>query len=184
MSVTWYTWLEQGRGGSPSAEVLARLARALELDAAGREIMLGLARRSPPPVRPTGSRPVAPVLQRVLDAMPASPALVMTRGGDVVAWNAAATVVLANVAAPFPRVGTLAARNQESDTDIRGSSTSDDLGNQEFGIKRLQHPVVGPLTLDCSAFSVEGRRELRMIVYTPASSEDARAIGVLLSDHS
>ncbi len=28
VSTTWYTWLEQGRGGAPSEEVLERLARA------------------------------------------------------------------------------------------------------------------------------------------------------------
>ena len=33
LSVTWYTWLEQGRGGVPSADVLERLARALGTDA-------------------------------------------------------------------------------------------------------------------------------------------------------
>ena len=32
VSVAWYTWLEQGRGGPPSDEVLERLARALELE--------------------------------------------------------------------------------------------------------------------------------------------------------
>src|SRR5712671_3328665 len=31
VSATWYTWLEQGRGGAPSADVLNRLARALML---------------------------------------------------------------------------------------------------------------------------------------------------------
>src|ERR1700674_2669046 len=29
ISSTWYTWLEQGRGGAPSADVLNRIARAL-----------------------------------------------------------------------------------------------------------------------------------------------------------
>ena len=29
ISPTWYTWLEQGRGGAPSAEVLNRIAAAL-----------------------------------------------------------------------------------------------------------------------------------------------------------
>ncbi|MGJ4291544.1 helix-turn-helix domain-containing protein [Klebsiella pneumoniae] len=28
ISPTWYTWLEQGRGGAPSREVLERIARA------------------------------------------------------------------------------------------------------------------------------------------------------------
>ena len=30
ISPTWYTWLEQGRGGAPSADVLDRIARALK----------------------------------------------------------------------------------------------------------------------------------------------------------
>jgi transcriptional regulator with XRE-family HTH domain len=29
ISPTWYTWLEQGRGGAPSAEVLGPIASAL-----------------------------------------------------------------------------------------------------------------------------------------------------------
>ena len=29
ISATWYTWLEQGRGGAPSAGVLDRIAAAL-----------------------------------------------------------------------------------------------------------------------------------------------------------
>ena len=29
ISPTWYTWLEQGRGGAPSADVLDRIAGAL-----------------------------------------------------------------------------------------------------------------------------------------------------------
>jgi transcriptional regulator with XRE-family HTH domain len=47
VSVTWYTWLEQGRGGPPSDEVLERLARALELDAAAREVLFLLAQQRP-----------------------------------------------------------------------------------------------------------------------------------------
>ena len=31
ISPTWYTWLEQGRGGAPSADVLDRIARAMML---------------------------------------------------------------------------------------------------------------------------------------------------------
>src|ERR1700741_2613286 len=51
ISPTWYTWLEQGRGGAPSAEVLERIARALMLTEVEREhlFLLGLGR--PPEVR-------------------------------------------------------------------------------------------------------------------------------------
>lgn len=93
VSVTWYTWLEQGRGGPPSDEVLERLARALELDAAGREALFLLGRQRPPPIEPTPSSPVTPAVQRVLDGLATSPAFVKTAAWDVVAWNEAACVV-------------------------------------------------------------------------------------------
>lgn len=99
VSVTWYTWLEQGRGGPPSDAVLERLARALELDAAGREVLFLLAQHRPPPLNPSPPPPVAPALQRVLDSLPTSPAVVKTPTWDIVAWNAAAAVVLTDYAA-------------------------------------------------------------------------------------
>jgi len=103
VSVTWYTWLEQGRGGPPSDEVLERLARALELDSAGREFMFLLAQQRPPPLKPRSSSEVTPSLQRVLDAMPTTPAIVKTASWDIVAWNAAALAVLADYPALEPR---------------------------------------------------------------------------------
>src|ERR1700744_940063 len=46
ISPTWYTWLEQGRGGAPSADVLDRIATALMLTDIEREhlFLLGLGR--------------------------------------------------------------------------------------------------------------------------------------------
>ena len=94
ISPTWYTWLEQGRGGAPSAEVLNRIASALMLTDIEREhlFLLGLGR--PPEVRYKASEGVTPRLQRVLDALEVSPALVKTATWDIVAWNRAAAVVL------------------------------------------------------------------------------------------
>jgi transcriptional regulator with XRE-family HTH domain len=94
VSVTWYTWLEQGRGGAPSEAVLERLARALELDAPGREMLFLLARQRPPPVQAASTPEVSDSIQRVLDAMPTSPAMVKTPTWDIVAWNAAAQMLL------------------------------------------------------------------------------------------
>src|SRR5476651_637723 len=61
VSATWYTWLEQGRGGAPSADVLDRISQAMMLTDAEREhlFLLGLGR--PPEVRyraPEASRRV------------------------------------------------------------------------------------------------------------------------------
>src|SRR5580700_899151 len=94
ISATWYTWLEQGRGGAPSADVLDRIARALMLTDVEREhlFMLGLGR--PPEVRYQRNDGVTPRLQRVLDALDPSPAVIRTATWDVVAWNRAACVML------------------------------------------------------------------------------------------
>src|SRR6478609_9109132 len=89
ISPTWYTWLEQGRGGAPSPDVLDRIARALMLTDVEREhlFLIGLGR--PPEVRYQANEGVSPRLQRVLDALDASPALIKTATWDVVAWNRA-----------------------------------------------------------------------------------------------
>src|SRR5689334_25262769 len=76
VSATWYTWLEQGRGGTPSADVLERIAGALALTAAEREHLFLLAQHRPPEVRYAGDQPVSPQLQRLLDSLELSPALV------------------------------------------------------------------------------------------------------------
>src|SRR6187551_2540821 len=67
ISPTWYTWLEQGRGGAPSAAVLDRIAKGLMLTEPEREhlFMLGLGR--PPEVRYRAVDGVTPRPQRVLD---------------------------------------------------------------------------------------------------------------------
>src|SRR5215813_9921452 len=76
ISPTWYTWLEQGRGGAPSPDVLDRIARASMLTDVEREhlFLLGLGR--PPEVRYRASEGVTPRRQRVLDALELSPAII------------------------------------------------------------------------------------------------------------
>jgi transcriptional regulator with XRE-family HTH domain len=68
VSATWYTWLEQGRGGSPSADVLDRIARALMLTEVEREHIFLLALGRSPEVRYHGFDGITPRLQHVLDA--------------------------------------------------------------------------------------------------------------------
>ncbi|MBB3558961.1 transcriptional regulator with XRE-family HTH domain [Rhizobium sp. BK512] len=94
ISPTWYTWLEQGRGGAPSADVLDRIASGLMLTEPEREhlFILGLGR--PPEVRYRAVEGISPRLQRLLDTLEVSPALVRTAAWDIVAWNRAATIVM------------------------------------------------------------------------------------------
>src|SRR4051812_42438230 len=94
ISATWYTWLEQGRGGAPSADVLNRIAVGLMLTEPEREHVFMLALGRPPEVRYTPKEGITPRLQRLLDTLEVSPALIKTATWDVVAWNRAAAVVL------------------------------------------------------------------------------------------
>jgi transcriptional regulator with XRE-family HTH domain len=98
ISPTWYTWLEQGRGGAPSADVLDRIAKGLMLTEPEREhlFLLGLGR--PPEVRYKSTDTVTPRLQRVLDAFEISPAIIKNLTWDVIAWNRAAAVLFTDYA--------------------------------------------------------------------------------------
>jgi transcriptional regulator with XRE-family HTH domain len=225
VSVTWYTWLEQGRGGPPSADALERIARALELDADGRELLFLLAQQRPPPLSLSPARPalVSPTIQRVLDAMTTSPALVKTVTWDIVAWNGAARAVLGDGATPsehnslrrlfgdpamrerlpdweenvrfvlgvfridVARMGgsaeaaALAEELQATSADFRRLWAETDARSHGIGLKRFNHPVVGPFALEYSAFGIDGAEGLTMIVFTPVTAVDVRAVEALIA---
>ena len=102
ISPTWYTWLEQGRGGAPSADVLNRIARGLMLTEPEREHLFMLGLGHPPEVSYKAPEEVTPRLQRLLDALEVSPAIIKTATWDVVAWNHAAAAVLTDYGALPP----------------------------------------------------------------------------------
>jgi hypothetical protein len=79
--------------------VLNRIAAALMLTDIEREhlFLLGLGR--PPEVRYKAAEGVTPRLQRLLDALEVSPALIKTATWEVVAWNRAAAAVLTDYGA-------------------------------------------------------------------------------------
>ncbi|MBE7183982.1 MAG: helix-turn-helix domain-containing protein [Methylobacterium mesophilicum] len=225
ISATWYTWLEQGRGGAPSADVLDRIARALTLSEAEREhlFLLGLGR--PPEVRRhRGSDAVTPRLQRLLDVLSHSPAIVRTATWDVIAWNRAASAVLTDYAAlpieernvlrmifsnPHVRaaqeewesvarfvvatfradaaragadgeVERLVAELSAASPEFAAMWRESDVQTHGDGIKRLRHPQAGTITLEYSAFSVDGRPDLSLIVYNPATDADRALVEGLI----
>jgi len=229
ISPTWYTWLEQGRGGAPSADVLDRIARALLLTDVEREhlFLLGLGR--PPDVRYQKSEGVTPRLQRVLDALDPSPAVIRTAIWDVVAWNRAATVMLMDYASLPPEQRNIlrfifldpraraAQYDWESvarfvlgafrvDAARAGAAAeveplveelcrlspefaamwrdNDVRGPHGEAVKHIRHPVLGPLAFEYSAFAVDGRTDLSMVVYNPATPADAERIRMLVEAHS
>jgi transcriptional regulator with XRE-family HTH domain len=224
VSATWYTWLEQGRGGAPSADVLDRIARAMMLTDVEREhlFLLGLGR--PPEVRYRAPEGITPRLQRVLDTLAYSPAFVRTATWDVIAWNRAAAAVLtdystlpdgqrnvlrmmfrdsrvraaqpnwqsvaryvvASFRADVARAG--AARNVQSLVDELCATSPEfaamwrdnDVQGHGDGVKVLQHPIAGPLSLEFSSFAVDGRPDLNMVIYNPATPADAQRIRALV----
>lgn len=228
ISATWYTWLEQGRGGAPSADVLNRIARALMLTEVEREhlFLLGLGR--PPEVRYQATEGVTPRLQRVLDALEVSPALVKTATWDVVAWNCAAAVVLTDYgslpperrnilrmifcdprvrAAQFDwesvarfvvgafrvdaaragateKVGALVEELCRLSPEFEALWRANDVHGYGEGVKRLRHPILGPISFEYSAFAVDGRPDLGMVVYNPATPADAERVRSLIESRS
>lgn len=224
ISPAWYTWLEQGRGGAPSADVLDRIARALMLTDIEREhiFLLGLGRQ--PEVRFHKSEGVTPRLQRVLDSLDPSPALVRNAAYDVIAWNRATSGMLFDYGSLPPedrnilRITFLDPRSRDVHPDWEGMArfmvgtfrveaaragataqveplveelcrrspdfnrmwNENDVYGARDSVKKLVHPVHGPMSLEYSAFSVDGRPELTMVVFNAATPETAVAMQKIL----
>lgn len=89
LSVTWYTWLEQGREISLSPTALARLAAALRLDRAQRDYLFEFAgKRDPEDGVVALDELPAPVTACVKEIR--APAYVLDRTWTARAWNIAA----------------------------------------------------------------------------------------------
>jgi transcriptional regulator with XRE-family HTH domain len=224
VSATWYTWLEQGRGGAPSAGVLERIARALMLTEVEREHLFLLALGRPPEVRYQLAEGVTPRLQRILDSLELSPAIVKTSTWDIIAWNRAASAVLADyealpvrernilrlmfcdprvraaqpdwesvarfVVAAFradaaragagANVQTLVDELARLSPEFDALWRDNDVRTYGEGSKYIRHPLAGLIGLEYSSFAVDGRPDLSMVIYTPATAADAERISSLI----
>jgi transcriptional regulator with XRE-family HTH domain len=228
VSSTWYTWLEQGRGGAPSADVLDRIARALMLTNAEREhlFLLGLGRTPEVQYQETGG--ITPRLQRVLDSLEFSPAIVKTATWDVVAWNRAAEAVLTDYGAipagqrnilrlmfsnprvraaqpDWESVARFVVAAFRADAARAGASENikalvdelcrlspefermwrdNDVRAHGEGTKQIRHQKAGLIAMEFSAFAVDGRPDLGVVIYNPATSADADKIRALVKAHT
>jgi len=170
---------------------------------------------------------VSPRLQRLLDALEVSPAIIKTATWDVVAWNRAAAALLTDYA-KLPRdqrnilrlifadpgvrtrqedwqsvarfvVGAFRADAARAGASAETTKLVEELSRMspEFdalwrdndvtahgeGLKRLRHSELGLLELEFSAFAVDGRPELGMVVYNPATDEVADRIRCYLEQY-
>ncbi len=93
IGTSWYVWLEQGRDVHPSAQVLESLVQALKLTPNERRHLFVLAGQALPAHTFPTEECVSPVMQQVLDNLDPTPAYVMGRRWDYLAWNKGAEVV-------------------------------------------------------------------------------------------
>ncbi len=89
LSVTWYTWIEQGRDVSVSPSALARLASILRLGRAERAYLFELAAKRDPEQHDAETLEVPPAVLACLETI-ATPAYVLDRSWTARAWNAPA----------------------------------------------------------------------------------------------
>ena len=80
----------------------------------------------------------------------------------------------------FPEAAALAAQLHETSEDFRRLWAENEMWSYASAMKRIQHQSAGALTLEYSAFSVNGAHGLTMIVFTPVTPGDANAIASLL----
>lgn len=220
ISPTWYTWLEQGRGGAPSPDVLDRIAGALMLTDVERAHLFVLGLGHPPEAHYRKDEGVTPRLQRVLDALEPRPALMRTATWDVVAWNRAVPVMLTDYESVPPEqrnilrfifldpraravqydwesVARYVLGSFRADAARAGASTEieplvaelcrlspefrtmwqdQDIHGHGEAIKHIRHPLLGPIAFEYSAFAVDGRPDLSMILYNPMNPDDIERI--------
>ncbi|MBU6454724.1 MAG: helix-turn-helix transcriptional regulator [Cyanobacteria bacterium REEB67] len=225
VSATWYTWLEQGRGGAPSADVIDRIAAALVLTEVEREHVYMLALGRPPEVHYKAPASVSPLLQHFLDALDYIPAHVRTSTWDVIAWNRASTVLIDYGSLPqeqrnilrlmfcdprmrkaqpnWDAVAAFAVAAFRADAARAGAAENVKalveelcLVSPEFerlwrandvrtaahdGVKSIKHPTAGMIGFEFSTFAVEGRTDLSLVVYNPATAADIKVMRSLLS---
>jgi transcriptional regulator with XRE-family HTH domain len=92
ISVDYYTRLEQGRV-AVSASILAPLAQALRLDDDQQAYLCELAGKAPARPRRRAAQTLRPSMRRLLDLLTDTPAMVLGRRMDILAWNPMATAL-------------------------------------------------------------------------------------------
>ena len=100
LSVTWYTWIEQGREVSVSPAALARLAKTLQLSPAERIYLFDLAGKRDPAARPAATASEAPAALAAAVRAIAAPAYVLDRHWNALGLECAGQPALHRLARP------------------------------------------------------------------------------------
>ncbi|MFJ6079963.1 helix-turn-helix transcriptional regulator [Streptomyces sp. NPDC092369] len=217
VSVDYVVRLEQGRSTTPSASVVASLARALQLSSAERDHLYRLARLAPPADGVIRDH-ITPGVHRVLSRLGDVALAVFAADWQLIWWNRSWAALLGDPASSPPRLRNFARDRFPSDagparlalwpvteTDSRATDAAvvSDLrrasgryphdsrlaeligelsaGNERFADlwatgtvaahredhKIIDHPSVGPVTVDCDILS-DTDSELKIVIMTTA----------------
>jgi transcriptional regulator with XRE-family HTH domain len=227
ISVTWYTWLEQGRGGAPSPTVLDRVASALALDEHARAHLFQIGLGHPPAPKGAPSDEVPGRIAHLLAAFDGIPAYVKNLRWDLLAWNSAAAAVFGYGSGPafernllrriflsepvraaqpdWPAVARFVVGAFRADA-ARAAGTAMGEGvdalvdelcaastafatlwrSQEVvpfgqGDKTLLLPGGRALRLEYSALIVDGRPDLSLVLYNPATTADTAVLREMIA---
>ncbi len=102
-------------------------------------------------------------------------------------WEGVARFVVAAFRADAARAGATARMNVLVDELSRQSREftamwrDNDVRHYGEGVKRLKHAIAGPIAFEYSAFAVDGRPDLGMVIYNPATPADAERVKSLLA---
>jgi transcriptional regulator with XRE-family HTH domain len=225
VGIDYVVRLEQGRGPTPSPQVLGALARALRMGEADRDTLFRLAGSEPPQA---GRVPmlIRPSVLRLLDRLSDTPAVVLSAKSDVLAWNPLAAALFGDFSEiPHGRrnliwqrflgtgtgmmrlaleeetmsaagcVGSLrtAQARYPSDPDLAalvsdlrsGSDRFDELwragrsGQLRSATTTIEHPELGPLTIDCDILRVP-EADQAVVIYSAAPGTTAASALQLL----
>lgn len=113
---------------------------------------------------------------------------VRTRQPD---WNSVARLAVATFRADAARAGagvaieikTLVEELCLESPEFAALWREHDVCSHGEGLKVINHPSAGLLSLEYSAFSVDGRPDLSMVIYTPETEADAASVRKLVAMH-
>ena len=102
-------------------------------------------------------------------------------------WEAVARMAVSGFRADVARAGAMAEVAAMVDELSRSSPAfkamwqENDVSDSAHAVKNLRHPVLGTISFEASTFGVDGRQDLTMVVFLPASTDVANRIASLRS---
>jgi hypothetical protein len=101
-------------------------------------------------------------------------------------WEGVARYVVGAFRADVARAGANEAISQlveelsSTSPDFKRLWDANDIASRDEELKCVHHREVGPLQLEFSAFAVDGRPELGMVIYNPVADLDAERVRALI----